>query len=567
MQLDVTSKKRSLTLPPSSSSPQASSGIVETQSSVVIVGANGTGKTRLGSWIDLSSPQKSLVHRVGAQKSLLIPASTTTSSIDMAANTLLYGYYQPGMSLEQLEAYKPGHRWQSKPNTHLQNDFEQLLTYLFTKEFEESTKYRQQVKTQGVSGKPPETHLDIIKRIWELTLPHRELTIGAGKIEANSRYGERNPYHASEMSDGERVIFYLIGQCLAAKQNGIIVIDEPEIHIHRALQNRLWDAIEAEREDCLFVYLTHDLDFAVSRLGATKIWLKSYEDNQWDWHLIIEDEDIPERLLLEILGSRKPILFVEGDRSSLDYFLFSHFFKNFTVTPCGGHEQVIRSTCSFSQLSNLHNLECKGIIDRDFRTDEQVEYLKQRNIFCLNTSEIENLLLSQDVLSCVAQDLRRTDKEVDSLLKKVQQLVFNRMSEERDRLISSIVAARIEANFATFNAKASGQEALTKALSDVANGIDVPSLYSEVASLVDDIVLSQNYSDALRLYNNKGLLPQAASLFGLMANKNNNELVNHIKRLVKSRDNSMILEAFQKAAPELVSLGFVLDTPVATNSA
>jgi hypothetical protein len=119
------------------------------------------------------------------------------------------------------------------------------------------------------------------------------------------------------------------------------------------------------------VYLTHDLDFAVTRLDAIKVWLKSYENNQWDWHLILGNEDIPERLLLEIIGSRKPILFVEGDLGSLDYFLFSRLFKNFTVTPCGGHEQVINSTCSFSKLKNLHNLDCKGIIDRDFRKDEK----------------------------------------------------------------------------------------------------------------------------------------------------------------------------------------------------
>src|SRR5688500_17911129 len=38
-----------------------------------------------------------------------------------------------------------------------------------------------------------------------------------------------------------------------------------ELHLHRALQAPLWDEIEAERADCLFVYLTHDLDFAASR--------------------------------------------------------------------------------------------------------------------------------------------------------------------------------------------------------------------------------------------------------------------------------------------------------------
>ena len=552
MQTDVMSNKRKLILPQPVSNLEVSPTI-ETQSSVVIVGANGSGKTRLGSWIDLESPQTSLVHRVGAQKSLLIPDFCSTSSIDISKNTLLYGLHQPNVSSENLHSYKGSYKWVSKPNTHLQNDFDKLLTYLFTEEFDKSTKYRQ-VKAKGISEPPPETSLDIIKRIWEFVLPHRELTIGAGKIEVSSRHSTGSSYHASEMSDGERVIFYLIGQCLAAKTNGIIVIDEPETHIHKALQSRLWDAVEAERPDCLFVYLTHDLDFAVTRLDAIKVWLKSYENNQWDWHLILGNEAVPERLLLEIIGSRKPILFVEGELGSLDYFFFSRLFKKYTVTPCGGHEQVINSTCSFSKLKDLHNLECKGIIDRDFRTDEDVEYLRQRGVFCLNLSEIENLLLSENVLSAVATSLYRTEDEAAHLIQQTKQLVFTHMTQEKERLVSAIVAARIADIFSTFNAKARGEAGLIKALDDVTKGIDIPGLYEETNNLVENILITQNYSEALRLYNNKGLLPQVSCLFRLQTNRENNELVTYIKRLINSRDNRMIIEAFQNATPELVSL-------------
>lgn len=189
MQTDINlSKTRNLYLPPPISSPQLSTEI-QAKSSVVIVGANGSGKSRFGAWIDLESPQKSLVHRVGAQKSLSIPEYCSTSSIDAAENYLLYGYYQHNLAPEQLENYKIGHRWQSKPITLLQSDYDKLLTYLFTEEFDKSTKYRQQVRTTEQPEVPPETRLDIIKRIWELVLPHRELTIGAGKIEARPKSG------------------------------------------------------------------------------------------------------------------------------------------------------------------------------------------------------------------------------------------------------------------------------------------------------------------------------------------------------------------------------------------
>ncbi len=40
----------SLTLPKSSNSSQQTE-VIETESSILIVGANGSGKTRLGTWI------------------------------------------------------------------------------------------------------------------------------------------------------------------------------------------------------------------------------------------------------------------------------------------------------------------------------------------------------------------------------------------------------------------------------------------------------------------------------------------------------------------------------------
>ncbi|GAH33976.1 unnamed protein product, partial [marine sediment metagenome] len=83
------------------------------------------------------------------------------------------------------------------------------------------------------------------------------------------------------MSDGERVVFYLIGAVISVPENSIIVIDEPEMHIHKSITKKLWDKIEQERTDCTFIYLTHDIDFASSRQEATKIWAKGFDGTSW----------------------------------------------------------------------------------------------------------------------------------------------------------------------------------------------------------------------------------------------------------------------------------------------
>ena len=49
------------------------------------------------------------------------------------------------------------------------------------------------------------------------------------------------------MSDGERVLFYLAGEVICAPQNSIIIIDEPEMHIHSSLIKSFFDLLEAEK--------------------------------------------------------------------------------------------------------------------------------------------------------------------------------------------------------------------------------------------------------------------------------------------------------------------------------
>src|SRR5437588_1041414 len=155
---------------------------VESGQTVVIVGANGSGKTRLGAWIEFKSSQRSLVHRISAQKSLTMPAFSTTSSLERAETDLRYGHWDI-KEFERNPDYKQVQRWGQNPNTFLLNDFEKLMVYLFTEQFEKSNAYLQNSQASSVRISPPQTKLDIIKRIWELILPYREIEITPGKIQ------------------------------------------------------------------------------------------------------------------------------------------------------------------------------------------------------------------------------------------------------------------------------------------------------------------------------------------------------------------------------------------------
>ncbi|MBC8549978.1 MAG: AAA family ATPase [Candidatus Brocadiales bacterium] len=504
--------------------PKADGGNEElkTNTSFLLIGANGAGKTRLGTWIELNSPQKEKVHRISAQKSLSMPDTTTPTSIDRAEKDLLFGH------VDGAWGHKQGHKWGSKPSIFMLNDFQKLMVYLFSDHTEKSAKYLADSRNQLEKVEPPTTKLDIVKCVWETILPHRELILGGLKIQTKVKGSEGNLYNASEMSDGERVIFYLIGQCLAAPEDGIIIIDEPEIHLHKSVQAPLWNELEKLRSDCLFVYLTHDVDFAVSQEIAKKIWLKSYDGQKWEWELIQEIEGLPESLLIEILGNRKPVVFVEGENGSFDLSLYRSVLNNLLVIPRGSCSQVIQSTKALKNSEQLHHLSVYGIIDRDRRVDDEVAALEQHGIYTLEVAEVENLFCTKEILALVSERLSRN---VQDDFTSASTFIFGRLNSELENQISLRAASEIKFKLNVFDEKAKGVDALKSALNDLTGSINIDEIYEENKQLLEKVFADKDYEDLLKFYNRKSLSSQISQHLGLT----NGELPELVVRLSKGQ--------------------------------
>jgi ATPase subunit of ABC transporter with duplicated ATPase domains len=233
-------------------------------SSLVFVGANGAGKTRLGVFLDDRLSQTGVeVHRIAAHRSLTLNPDVVPSNFETSTNNLHYGAATGNFN------HKSGHRYQGKPETILLNDFDHVLSALYAENNDVSIAYRElNLATPGVLQSAPGTKMDKLKSIWETALPHRELIVLGGNVKTKTKDGIG--YSASDMSDGERVIFYVIAQALLAKPDTLLIFDEPELHINKAILANLWDEIESARSDCGFLYITHDVEFASSRHAATK---------------------------------------------------------------------------------------------------------------------------------------------------------------------------------------------------------------------------------------------------------------------------------------------------------
>ncbi len=523
--------------------PNAAGGTTDlnTKRSIMIIGANGSGKTRLGVWIELNSPQKDKVLRVSAQKSLTMPDSATPIPIERAECALLFG--SPEVAEGQGVSFKRSHRWGGKPAIALLNDYQKLMVYLFSEHYERSAKYLVESRKSKEKVETPITKLDIIQDLWEKILPCRELIIGGGKIETRIK-GNEQKYSATEMSDGERVIFYLTGQCLAAPKDGIIVIDEPELHLHKSIQVNLWQELELARPDCLFVYLTHDLEFASSQESAKKIWLKDFDGHKWLWEEVGEIDEFPEELLLQIIGSRQPVIFVEGDKGSFDAALFRAMYKNHLIIPRGSCSQVITSTITLLKNQQLHNLKVSGIIDRDRRTDKEIEKLKANGVFVLDVAEVENLFCVPELIEVVAENLELEPKETTE---RAIDFAFECLEKELDAQILQRVANEIKSRLDLFGGKAKDPDELQNKLNDVIKSVDVRRMFTRTKAVFESIIKEKNYLNLLKYYNRKSLSSRISNIFGL----NEGELSEYIIRITKGGNRTKVEKALEKYLPKI----------------
>ena len=475
---------------------------IEGKTSLVLIGANGSGKTRMSVWIDENNPEIN-IHRVSAQKSLNMPSTVNTSELQRAEEMLKYGI--TNNNKDWLKQYgKRNGRWGNSPETFMLNDYEQLMIYLMTDSYERSLEYREKHK-EGDEHFNNETKLERIKKIWEDVIIHRKLKIRAGKIEVINE-GAQEGYNGSEMSDGERAIFHFIGEVLSVKEDSLIIIDEPENHLHKAILARLWNAIEAERPDCVFLYITHDLSFASTRVNSQIIWIKKMVDiSHWEYELI-DDVSAAEELKLQIMGSRQKVLLVEGTREkSTDRKLYERVFKEYNIIPLESCQSIIQAVKAYKRTPQLNHVEIKGIIDRDRRSEDEIEKLRLENIIVPKVAEIENLFMLPGVIEIVARKLSKDNAQeiINQTKEKTFEFLRNNLESQAMLFVKQYTINDVNQRLSRHSETLHDYK---MQIDGIAENLDLDNIYTQYSNELQRIIDEHDYLAALRVINNKGLI-------------------------------------------------------------
>ena len=455
---------------------------------ITIIGTNGAGKSRFCSALVKEVGDKA--YRISALKALF---TTSTSAHPL-----------PG-SIEDL--FNRMNDANPQVKNLAETEFDKLFYVMLNDEVRELMNFKAH-RLMGEEMEFPKTKLDITVKKWQEVFPTNKVLRENGKLMFSTE-GFEDKYPMLRLSDGEKSVLYYIGAVLYAMPDAVILVDDPETFIHSSIMRTLWNVLEQMRPDCTFIYNTHDVEFASSRIDNQCVWVKSFDPDAmaWDYEVMTSSREL-DTALLDLLGSRKPVLFIEGDeKHSIDSRLYPLIFPEYTVKPLGSCNKVIETVRTFGDLQGFHQLDSRGIVDRDRRSDEEVEYLRKKNILVPNVAEIENILMLEGVIRAVARHRHRNEDIVFPKVKKRVIELFTRELKQQALMhvrhrVKHDVELRIDMKFTSINA-------LENHMVELVSEINPRGLYDQLCREFHTYEDNKDYDSILRVYNQKLMLNES----------------------------------------------------------
>jgi energy-coupling factor transporter ATP-binding protein EcfA2 len=354
-------------------------------------------------------------------------------------------------------------------------------------------------------------------------------------------------YSVVEMSDGEKQVLYLLTEiALASQPDGVFIVDEPELNLNANLASKLWDLLESRLPDATFVYATHSVAFAMRSTVQKIIVLSQSGQSPVE---VANISAIPPTELREFLGAVPSILAapaalaVEGKDTSFD----SPFYRwligrdDVAIVPMEDCHGVIAATTRTGIWDRLAPAaRIGGVIDRDVRTDEE---LKSYGSKCtvLDFREAEAYFCHPEVVSAVSRAIKTaptpTEAEVTAIIADALRPIIHRVAATRagrraqitltitpegcvlDKLrtesqVREVISRRVREQAEVMKERVSEQAAQDS--------------YTEELQRCHDALNGGRVAELLQLTPAKGVLPKIAQRLGLTEDAYCNAVVNNL---------------------------------------
>ena len=289
--------------------------------------------------------------------------------------------------------------------------------------------------------------IDTINGLFQQSNMPIRISISEGEDFLASKNGSVS-YGVNELSDGERNGLLIASEVLTAPPNSLLLIDEPERHLHRSIISPLLTALFSERADCSFVISTHEVMLPIDNPSSRTLLLRGCvydEHNQvssWDITVLEAGAQIDNDIKADILGSRSRILFVEGEKTSLDAPLYSMLFPNVSVISKQDSRTVEIAVRGVNSSNDLHSLSAYGIIDRDWRTEGQREKLSEQGIYSLGVYSVESIYYDYRIQEAVVVQIK-AEQDAQQSLASAKEALIQAVSNNRQHLVDQAIVQKI----------------------------------------------------------------------------------------------------------------------------
>lgn len=473
---------------------------------VVVIGPNGSGKTRKSREISTTSGTPDFIN---ALRNTRVAPELQASNLQSARN-----------NLASQKANARNNYWE------MSAEFDWMLSQLLAQHAGATMKFhRQLTKDPNSFTETPTTPLSKVEQIWSKVFEGREISFDEWTpMIKNVTTGNEYSYNGTYMSDGEKSALYLIGRILLA-DSGVVVVDEPETHFHSLLAVRLWDVLEEARPDLRFVYVTHDLTFALSRRKARFV-LATPIGEPGLRPLDLDASSMPGDVAQALLGSASlsfyasRAVFCEGEETSYDARLYGAWFngQDTVVRSVTNSDTVIRCVQAINMGGIVTSLSPIGIVDSDYHPERWKQALTA-GVTVLGVHEVESLFALPGVVEAVCThnqrsfdaDAYRTAVRGSVTAAQAQKIIVDRWKASLEPFLEGLMSAGVSRGDSVAN--------LVKQLPDLFDhtkwNFSPQGLLETEQDHVESILETGNLESLLLLVPGKQMLPIAARTAGL----------------------------------------------------
>jgi AAA15 family ATPase/GTPase len=447
---------------------------------IIIAGANGSGKTRLkdaivntlqgGSVMNMTivATREEETEKYFSGDTITVTKGIQNAVLNNYITTRKYGLGRFVGSLVQIDSnrnieplkYNPVNWFGGDPDDKetqtnfyfrpFTNRWSDFMTYIHQKSAARDKKISDEVKKNPAkSGEQiliefPDP-LEKYQQIFRELLPGKELQNITPATPKDFTYKDSDgsilPF--SSLSSGEQEVVKVIFDVIRKEiRHSVIIVDEPELHLHPTLTFKLIETLKTIGDHTnQFIFLTHSADLISTYYSTGDVYFIDANQTGINQAHKLSELRRSHNEVVQLIGQNlglfavgKKLIFIEGENSSIDRLTYHSIVQKVLpdakVIPVGSVANIITLNTIEEQIRNsIFGIEIFMIRDRDGLDNKQIEEIeKNGRVRCLKKRHIENYFLDPEILFKVSEKLYLTIAN-STLTKEIIELEIKKIAE------------------------------------------------------------------------------------------------------------------------------------------